>query len=70
MLLYTLNGDKVKQGSPEDKATWWTCSYCNFTGPHVGSIEPSGRTKRCMASCGGKHLNPNAPRSEHPLVSR
>lgn len=44
------DGREVEQGGPEDRATWWTCTQCNFTGPHVGT-DPEGKT-----------LNPNVPR--------
>ncbi len=54
------NGTKVEQGGPEDKATWWTCGYCGFKGPHVGSNDKD--EPACLASCGGKTKNPNAPR--------
>lgn len=39
-----------EQGSPEDKATWWTCGHCSHRGPFVGS-DPSG-ARRCVGSCG------------------
>lgn len=44
------------QGSPEDRATWWTCTWCDFTGPFVGTT-PEGK-KACLASCGGVTPNP------------
>ena len=61
MKLYLPDGTPVEQGSPEDKATWWTCSHCGFTGPHVG--EDKNGEKRCMGSCGvDVKPNPNVPR--------
>lgn len=45
------------QGSPEDRATWWTCSACSFKGPYVGS-RPDG-THGCLGSCGGTEPNPS-----------
>lgn len=55
------DGIKVEQGGPEDKATWWTCTACEFTGPNVGSNEAGEHV--CMGIiCGGKTLNPDTPR--------
>lgn len=45
------------QGGPEDRAHWWTCSVCHFTGPLVGLCE-DGKTRACLASCGGVDPNP------------
>ena len=60
MTLYLPDGTACEQGSAEDRATWWTCSVCSFTGPHVGSNEKGGHA--CMGSCGGTEKNPNVPR--------
>ena len=59
------DGTEVEQGGPEDRATWWTCSQCGFTGPHVGfTMDRAGFfLKRCLGSCGGENLNPNVPRA-------
>jgi hypothetical protein len=45
------------QGSPEDRATWWTCGACGFHGPFVGKTEQG--EKRCLGSCGGVTPNPD-----------
>jgi hypothetical protein len=55
------DGRMVPQNGPEDRATWWTCTQCGFTGPAVGS-NPEGE-HRCMGIiCGGKTLNPTSPK--------
>jgi len=44
------------QGSPEDRATWWTCTVCQFTGPYVGTTADG--KKACLGViCGG--VKPN-----------
>ena len=60
MKLKMPDGREVEQGSPEDRATWWSCSRCGFHGPNVGTRADG--TKGCMASCGGETQNPNVPR--------
>jgi hypothetical protein len=45
------------QGGQEDRATWWTCSRCHFTGPLVGTREDGAHG--CMGSCGGITPNPS-----------
>lgn len=56
------DGRLVDQGGPEDRATWWKCGQCQFTGPNVGSGSQKG-THRCMGVlCGGVEENPNVPR--------
>lgn len=56
------DGKLVPQNGPEDRATWWTCTQCGFTGPAVGT-NPEG-VRRCMGIiCGGVKLNPTSPKS-------
>jgi hypothetical protein len=60
-LLRMPDGRMVRQGGPEDRATWWTCQQCHFTGPAVGSNERGEHV--CMGIlCGGKTMNPAVPR--------
>ncbi len=60
-LLRLPDGRMVAQGGPEDRATWWTCQQCHFTGPAVGSNERGEHV--CMGIlCGGKTMNPAVPR--------
>lgn len=65
MKLIMSDGRECEQGSPEDKATWWRCAQCGFTGPAVGSNldgEP-----RCMGiMCNGVTPNPNVPHIPEP----
>ena len=64
--LYLPDGTPVLQGSHEDRATWWTCSQCGFTGPHVGTNARTG-AKRCLGIfCDGDTENPNVPRATRP----
>lgn len=46
----------VVQGSSEDRATWWQCGACGFTGPYVGETVTGDRA--CLGSCGGVNPNP------------
>lgn len=60
-MLVLPDGTPVEQGSPEDRATWWSCETCGFHGPHVGS-NAEGK-KACMGIfCNGVTPNPNVPR--------
>jgi hypothetical protein len=56
------DGRIVVQGGPEDRAAWWTCAYCEFTGPHVG-MGADGK-RGCQGSCAVRPTtpNPNVPR--------
>lgn len=55
------DGRKTYQGSPEDRATWWTCKRCEFTGPNVGADTDGKRA--CLGSCGGVVPNETVPRA-------
>src|SRR5271154_4118094 len=70
MKLKMPDGREVEQSGPEDRATWWTCKSCGFTGPAVGS-DPNGE-HRCMGIiCGGRNMNPNTPKIDtSPLRAR
>jgi hypothetical protein len=59
-LILPADGREVEQGSAEDRATWWTCSLCHYTGPFVMSTSIGDR--RCFP-CGGETDNPHVPRA-------
>lgn len=52
------------QGSPEDRATWWTCAECGFRGPFVGTT--AAGMKACLGSCGGVKPNDACTFSNKP----
>lgn len=52
------------QGSPEDRATWWTCAECGFRGPYVGTT--AAGMKACLGSCGGVKPNDACTFSNKP----
>lgn len=69
MKLRMSDGTEVEQGGPEDRATWWTCTRCFFTGPHVGTDEHGQRA--CMGViCRGVALNPNVLRLPNESAPR
>lgn len=67
MKLYMPDGTAVEQGGPEDRATWWTCKVCGFTGPHVGAHADGRKVCRGIScSDGNVTKNPGVPRCTPP----
>lgn len=65
--LYMPDGTSVKQGSAEDRATWWRCGRCGHVGPHVGT-DTLGHRLCLGVFCGGTIKNPTVPRLTQPTV--